>query len=63
MATIPEFHMGVEEYPTHGAETGPRVVLEIRPDQVFRRRLRRRPPVVPTHPACFYAAGGSVRIA
>jgi hypothetical protein len=28
-------YMGVEEYPNHGAETGPRVVVEIRPDQVL----------------------------
>jgi len=27
-------YMGLEEYPNHGEESGPRVILEIRPDNV-----------------------------
>ena len=27
-------YMGLEEYPNHGEESGPRVILEIRPDDV-----------------------------
>jgi PPOX class probable F420-dependent enzyme len=27
-------YMGLEEYPNHGEESGPRVILEIRPDRV-----------------------------
>jgi len=28
-------YMGVEEYPNHGEESGPRVIVEIRPDRVL----------------------------
>ena len=28
-------YMGLEEYPNHGEESGPRVILEIRPDNVI----------------------------
>lgn len=27
-------YMGVEEYPNHGEEAGPRVIIKVRPDQV-----------------------------
>jgi len=27
-------YMGLDEYPNHGEESGPRVILEVRPDNV-----------------------------